>query len=240
MVHTVTEALDMQDFGIPADKPDEFTKETFDAYIASEEERSGTDRAEWRASGRASKDWPDKENYDWWLQNGPVGVRAWRRFLNGPLYQVAITPDGEPAIELSLEFELGGTKVVGYIDRVLEHTVSKELLVVDLKTGTRDPLTSDQLGLYRVGLEARFGGAFTPPWGTYFMTRKGATTLPADLRKFSDGRLEYEYSAVWTAIDAAIFVPKVGPLCSSCGVREFCRAVDGARADEYLPYRKEQ
>lgn len=239
LVHTITENLDRQDFGIPVDGPTEFNEDVFLAFIEAEEDKSQSDRADWRAAGRVSKEWPNKENYDWWLHNGPAMVNNWRRFLSGPTYQIAMTPDGAPAIELSIEFELGGVKVVGYIDRVLEHFPTGELIVVDLKSGSRDPLTSDQLGLYRVGLSARYGEAFTPVWGTYFMTRKGATTLPVDLRKYSDGRLEYEYDAAWRGIQAGIFIPKVGPLCSSCGVREFCRAVDGSQADKFLPYRKE-
>lgn len=236
LVHLITEALDMMDFGIPVeDKPDVFTKETFDALIAKEEEHSGTSRDEWRASGRASKEWPEKENYEWWLRQGPIMVRNWRRFLAGPNYQVALIGD-LPAIELAFECELGGVKTVGYVDRILEHIPTGELVIVDLKSGSRDPVSEDQLGLYRVALEKTYD--IKAKWGTYFMCRKGATTVIADLTKYSDGRLEYEYAAAWRAIQAGVFLPKVGPLCSSCGVRDYCRAVDGALADEFLPYKK--
>lgn len=238
MVHTVTENLDRRDFGIEGDGPYEFTEDTFLAYIEAEEDKYQSDRAEWRASGRASKEWPDKEDYKWWLNHGPKMVAAWRRFLQGPLYQIALF-DGEPAIEIGFEEEIGGAKVVGYIDRVLEHIPTGELVVVDLKSGSRDPMSSDQLGLYRVGLHKKFGGRFTPQWGTYFMVRKGATTIITDLTKYSDGRLDYEYERAWTAVQAGIFLPKIGPLCGSCGVRDYCRAVDGPLADDHLPYKKE-
>jgi hypothetical protein len=192
LVHSVTEAQDFADFGLAPPKtiPDVFTKETFDAFIAAEEEYSGFSRDQWRASGRASKDWPDKENYEWWLEHGPVMVRNWRRFIMGPHYQIAIMND-LPAIEIGFDVVIGGVKTVGYIDRVLEHVQTKELVVVDLKSGTRDPMSTDQLGLYRVGLDLAFEGRYTPKWGTYFMVRKGATTLHFDLTKYSDGRLEY-------------------------------------------------
>jgi hypothetical protein len=239
LVHTVTEALDIAGLrhSEARSKADAFTKETFDAVHRSRGGVSGFSRDQWRASGRASKDWPDKENYDWWLENGPGMVRNWRRFIQGPHYQIAIMND-VPAIEIGFDVEIGGVKVVGYIDRVLEHVQTKELVVVDLKSGTRDPMSTDQLGLYRVGLDKAFDGKYTPKWGTYFMVRKGATTLHFDLTKYSDGRLEYEYAAAWAAMQAGLFLPKIGPLCSSCGVRDYCRAVDGPKADDHLPYKK--
>lgn len=239
LVHAVTEAQDYQDFGISTDLPSQFNRETFDAAILAEEERSGTTRDEWRASGRASKEWPDKENYDWWLKNGPKQVENWRNFITNGLWQVALTPAGDPAIEIAVEgLTIGGAPFVGYIDRVVEITGTHQLIVVDLKSGSRDPMTDEQLGVYHVALDKMFGGNFTPKLGAYFMTRKGATTIPVDLTKYGDGRLEHDYEAVWTAMQAGVFVPKVGPLCGSCGVRDYCRAVDGSRAREVLPYKE--
>jgi hypothetical protein len=238
LVHAVTEALDFRDFGIETDRPSEFNRESFDAAILHEEERSETTRDEWRASGRASKEWPDKENYDWWLKNGPKQVENWRRFITNGLWQVALTPAGEPAIEIGFDITMGQGEVpvLGYIDRVVEITGTHQLIVVDLKSGARDPMSDEQLGVYHVALHKQFGGNFTPDLGAYFMTRKGATTIPVDLTKYDDGRLEYDYNAVWTAMQAGVFVPKIGPLCGSCGVRDYCRAVDGPRAKEVLPY----
>jgi hypothetical protein len=178
------------------------------------------------------KEWPDKENYDWWLHHGPSMVANWRRFITGPTYQVALLPDG-PAIELDFELQFGEAKVVGYIDRVIEHIPSGELIVLDLKSGSRDPMTDEQLGIYSVGL-ARKG--ITTRWGTYFMVRKGVTTLHFDLTRFHDGRLDYEYESAWRAIQLGVFLPKVGPFCSSCGVREYCRAVQGQHADQVKNY----
>lgn len=237
LVHSFTEAQDWYDFGRAPAGPLEWTKETFDAAIAAEEEKSGTSRDEWRASGRASEKWPNKENYDWWLLNGPVMVKNWKRFLDGPHYQIALLDD-QPAIEVEFETLVGGVKTVGYIDRVLEHIATKELVVVDLKSGTRDPMSADQLGLYSIGLKRSRGVETT--WGTYFMNRKGTTTLHYDLRKYHDGRMDYEYAATWRGIQAGVFLPKVGPLCGSCGVREYCRAVDGPYADQVKNYTKEQ
>lgn len=240
LVHTVTETLDLQDFGIPVtDQPSEFNKDTFEAAIAAEEKFSGTSRDEWYCAGRVSKEWPDKENYDWWLRNGPVHVKNWRRFLTNGLWQVAITPDGDPAIEIELDEPVGGAPFKGYIDRVLEVVGTKELVVVDLKTGSRDPMSAGQLGVYSVGLGRKYGPDFWPQKGAYFMTRKGVTTIPADLRPYNDGRLDHEYGQVWTGIQNDIFVPKVGMLCGSCGVKDYCRAVGGKYADDYLPYDKE-
>jgi hypothetical protein len=235
LVHTITENQDLLDFGITAEGPDDFTPETWEAAIREEEEKSDTDRETWRAAGRASKEWPDKENDKWWLHHGPRMVRNWRRFITGAAWQVALTPDGSPAVEIDLDTEMGGVPFKGYIDRVIEDAFGN-LYIVDLKTGSRDPMNDEQLGEYHVALDKKYNGNWTPQFGAYFMNRKGTTTQIVDLTKFADGRLEHDFSKVWTAIQADVFVPKVGPLCGSCGVRRYCRAVDGDLANTALPY----
>ena len=66
---------------------------------------------EWRAGGRASKDWPNRENENWWSVNGPQMLQAfvdWWEANNN--WHIWVTPDGEAAVELDLSGEINGTQ----------------------------------------------------------------------------------------------------------------------------------
>jgi len=223
-VHIATAAADAADFGMDVEDPQDFPG-AFELAIARREERSGIPSTEWVATGRPSKEWPDKQNRAWWEANGPSHVAAWASFLRNSPWQVAILPDGQPAIEVKLEAEIGGVPVVGYIDRVLEEGRSEVYAVTDLKSGAREPKSARQLGVYAVLMDRVMGFGVT--WGMYYMTRKGTTSEPVDLTRYRDGSLDHDYAKAWAMVEAEIFVPNPGDLCSVCGVRPYCREMGG-------------
>ena len=237
-VHTVTAVLDLRDFGVPSDDPDNFA-EAFAKEADAQEEKTGVPRSEWHRAGRVSKDKPNKEDAGWWLANGQQFVDNWRDWLNASAYSVWITPDGEPAIEIGIELDeangFGGVPWAGYIDRILEREDTRG--VVDLKTGSREPATARQVATYRLAIGKTMGWQHAPSWGAYFMNRTGLLTTPTPLwDNYPLERLEYEYQQVATGIKNDVFPARPGPLCASCGVNEFCFEWGGDKAAQVQPW----
>jgi hypothetical protein len=237
--HATTEHLDNLDFGYDDGGTGSF-EEAFEAEQTDRVESTGVLPDEWAASGRASKEYPNKEDREFWLKNGPKWVLQYRRFLAASPWQVWLTPDGEPAIELELEWFLEDIPVKGYIDRIYENVVTGALLIVDLKTGAREPMGTKQLVTYHNGLRALWKEqgwhSEAPRYGSYYMARSGLLTSPEVVADLDDGRLEFDYSNARKGIEAGIFLPSKSTLCGSCNVRAYCREFGGEHAYRELPY----
>lgn len=185
---------------------------------------NGIDPADVRAGGRASKDWPNKENADWWQANGPVMVAAyvqWRdeRFEEG--WQWLPMPDGSPAIEVPINIVLGDVLVKGYIDRGMIDPDGQPR-VVDLKTGGHAPASSLQLGIYALGLERAIG--VKPLLGNYYMARKSELTDDKSLLHYTPDLVGKWFGQAKAGIEAEIFLPHVTSMCGTCSVRPYCSA----------------
>ena len=184
---------------------------------------------QWRASGRASKAWPEKENEAWWRANGPSQVMSWVTWRsNNPRWEIAMIGD-KPGIELDAKAELGGVTVQGYIDRLFTNPEQTELLCLDLKSGSREPESDDQLGTYKRLLEETYG--VTPSWGTYWMSRTGGTTTLVDMAQFTKERVDHTYRSTRAMQEQGLFLPKKSALCGGCSVRSYCLAVNGSESD---------
>ena len=238
-VHAVTEEFDrhllegnMMDDGL--------IREAFaldlESRTKAEEELYQVHRSQFRASGRASKQWPDKETEAWWKEKGPEFVlawKSWRRVTPWDLVEIVNPKTGEiiDPIEYSFKLELAdGLQTWGAIDRLF--TYQGQLIVVDLKTGAYEPKKPDQLGDYSSAIEAATG--IRPAWGYFWMARSGGTTDGFNLNRprLMLPAMAKTYGTAQRGIEAGIFLANVSNLCSSCPVREFCSAVDGPRSSE--------
>lgn len=229
--HAATEALDKRDFDIPCDLPLTFA-ECMEEVIAEAEQRSPTPQSSWRASGRASKEWPEKEDKKWWLAHGQIMVDNWRAFLKNSGFSIWVTPDGQPAIELRGEVSSLGFPFVGYIDRILvspTHSIGP----VDLKSG-KPPRQNDQLIAYGLMIEEVFG--VRPTWGAYYMSRSAGLGLPVALSALDRKPMEHRISSAAKQIKEKIFIPNQSPLCFSCDVRDYCYQEKGKNAGKHLPW----
>jgi len=232
-VHAATETLDKQDFGLPVDGPVSFA-EAFEAEIKARAQESGTDPDSWRASGRASKEWPEKESRKWWLANGPSMVVNWRNYIHRAQDMrtfIWITPDGQPAIELKFETEMFGFPVVGYIDRIMENP--NGIFPVDLKSGANMPKDCDQLYLYALAVEEMFGNL--PRMAAYYMNRTGAM-FPCEVKKDTADRIRYRVETAAKMVKNEIFLPNSSMLCNYCEVRDYCYQFGGSRSAEVRPW----
>ena len=214
-VHTATEWFDIGGSShLPA-------AELFERAL--DEQLTDVDESTVRAGGRASKDYPDGENRDWWMDNGPVFVQAWIDWREqNPNLALLELPGAVPGVEVAVTaLSPDGVALKGYIDRIFVDIEAGQLLIVDLKTGRNTPPSSLQLDFYRyalsqtLGLHADFGG--------YWMARRGTLDKVHTLWR-SDQQIEAMLRLARTMIDGELFIPHLTSLCGSCGVKEHCSA----------------
>ena len=168
-----------------------------------------------RAGGRATKEYPNKEDASWWTAKGPGLVQAWVDWMS------ARKAEGWELLEVehAFDLEIGGVPLRGYIDRILADPQG-QVHVVDLKTGTHAPSSALQLGIYSIGYEHNTG--VKPTLGSFFMNRKGEATHTESLVRFTPELVGSWFSMARTAIEAEVFIPHASGLCKSCGVQEHC------------------
>jgi putative RecB family exonuclease len=180
-VHEVTAKLDEQDFGKPVEPAEmDFTPPS--TLIAKGlEENPEFSKADWYCAGRRSAANPNKEDEKWWRENGPLMVDRWVNFKRVTPWNIWLTPQAEPAIELELQAEYGGVPVKGYLDRIME-LPDGSLCVLDIKTGSTEPKSNGQLGQYAdMTLPSSSVRSTARSWGCYWMGRTGSLTPPVDL-----------------------------------------------------------
>jgi putative RecB family exonuclease len=183
-----------------------------------------------RAGGRATKQYPNKEDTTWWLDNGPKMVDFWIQFREVSGYMPYQIPSGSFAIETELSAEIGGVPMRGFLDRLML-APGGELVVIDIKTSTKAPVASTQLGTYAILCEKLWG--IRPAKGAYFMARTGELTEPVDLSHYTEPRLASQVKGFKIAVDNNIFIPQPGFLCGTCSVNHACYAVNGKNSYLY-------
>lgn len=186
---------------------------------AWEEESKGIDLSTARVGGRATKANPNKEDATWWNEMGPMWVNnyiMWRK--NNPDWKIWTTPQGVRAIELELNPEIAGVPVKMFIDRIFE--VKGQLVIVDLKTSSRRPVSDLQLGFYKVGVEKMLGVEVN--LGNYWMSRESGTGEMIDLSRYTYDTLEYLVEGFDKARKSGIFLPNLQS-CSYCGLSAHCQ-----------------
>lgn len=196
--------------------------------IDKEERRSGYSLEDWIITGRASREWPTKENIDWWTTKGPEFVRNFLEWRKKHKWPVWVTPDGRKAIELEFEVPwLEGRTLRGYIDLVLVNPKTRKLVVVDAKAGSRDQ-TDRQLARYACAIEIEYG--IRPTHGMYLMVRKDPDRqrmIPLNLPRHSKEYLMEEDRQIRRGIDNQIFFTKPDNMCGTCTVKEYCPEFQG-------------
>jgi hypothetical protein len=186
--------------------------------IAWLKETKDLDFSKARVAGRSTKANPDREDAVWWMNQGSIWVDnyiLWRK--NNPDWKIWRTPQGAKAVEIELNPVIADVPVKMVIDRVFE--VNGQLVIVDLKTSARRPVSDLQLGFYKVGLEMQFGVEVN--LGNYWMSREAGTGEMIDLSRYTLSMLEYMVSGFDKARKAGVFLPNLSS-CSFCGLTEHC------------------
>jgi len=231
-VHIVSEIFDRRliehgDVMSDDDVRAEFHQQ-FGQQIQEDEHRSGVLCKEWYCSGRSSKAYPNKEDHRWWEEHGPSFSLAWKSWRLTAPWDVWIDNNGRPAIEYEFDVVIGGQRVKGFIDRIMVH--NGQLIVLDVKTNSREPDNTLQLGTYREAVWQQENTS--ADIGTYWMARSGATTMPKMLTEWTRERLDFTYAEADHRRKNNRLMASPSPMCTACGVRPFCFAVGGERAKE--------
>lgn len=215
---------------------------TLDGEISKTENESGIPLSGWRISGRRSKEWPDKENADWWMTKLPgMGVMYadWRR--DHPDWEIWITPDGEEAIELELSVDIPGVDVpfLCYIDRVFVGPEGS-LVIFDFKFGSRMPEDLFQLASYAMALElqhgvrAEFGAIYNGRLGKLVPLFKDEQVLMS-LAHLPTSVVAGTIAQSHGLMSAGYYPANPGNHCGWCDVRNSCVWAKGRDAWKHDP-----
>jgi putative RecB family exonuclease len=223
-VHTCTEIYDLGDYIGDFNPQEVFLNQWNKEYELS------NNGMPFRAGGRATKAYPNKEDASWWLAEGPKMVDFWVQWREASGYQPFIMPDGRPAVETELLDEIKGVKVRGYLDRLMV-SPEGELTVIDIKSSSKPPSSNAQLGIYATLVDKIFG--IRPTKGAYWMSRTGELTEPVDLSHYTESKLGAHLNGFKKAVENNIFLPNPGFMCGTCSVNKACYAVNGADSHLY-------
>ncbi len=139
---------------------------------------------------------------------------------------------GEYCLEYPFELMLGGIKIIGSIDQIMQNRVTGRMVIRDLKTGTRLPDSPIQLGLYDLAIEDDWG--YRIGWGDYYMAKNNDCTDAKDLTRYSRDYLTDLFVRMDRGVREGIFLPNPGDACRTCGVSRFCSEVGYDKT--YSPY----
>ena len=199
----------------------------FDEHVNKQFEETKIDPQFWRKAGRVTKDKPEKEDVNWWRGEGARQLVTYATWLEMSGYKVAKLKDGTVLSEHETTTRFGNIEVRGFCDIVLK-APGGELIVMDLKSGSRIPDKNTQLGLYKVALQQNHADdRLSIGYGCYFMTRKGEPTEPIDLSKYTTDYFTSIFSMAESIREAKAFVPAPGDFCRICDVSDACYTVGG-------------
>lgn len=205
----------------------------FEEKVSEEQERNGNDPSTWKASGKKSARYPDKEGRQYWADAGKGHVQRWIDWRDAnPHHSIWQAPDGELGVELDLMVMFGSVKVKCVIDRVMN--VGNSIAVVDVKSGSHKPSSLLQLGIYACAVEKKYG--FRPGLGTYYMTRKGEVTGFESLDHLTIPLVTHLFESFVKRANAGEYLPMPGDHCSFCDGRNYCALMNGrdARSHDVL------
>lgn len=196
--------------------------EYFAVELAALAEGSGIEPADFRVSGRKTKDRPSGETIDYWSEElGPLLCQKYieHRWPNGWSLCTDLPPDSAEntvGVEYHVRLDLPGLRWQGYYDRIFVDQFGN-LVVVDLKTWQR-PRLSTQLAEYMVagqmlGLRTVFGA--------YYNARTGELG-PVRACTWDEQTFRDYVAANSLGIESGLFIPNVGDHCGWCSVRETC------------------
>jgi RecB family exonuclease len=211
---------------------DEMWAEAFSAEVADQQSKTDTNPLNWRRGGRVSKANPNKEDGEWWDENGK---RMFFDFINAYResgLDIWTTPQGLPGVELGFNNMFGDVMIKAFADLVAV-TPAGAIAVVDFKTGNYMPDSSMQLGLYACCMEMTFG--VRPTVGYFYSARHGEFELVNGLDRWTIPLFTEMFAQFKRGLDAEIFLPNIGMACMTCGVKEYCHVQGGQLAQIYDP-----
>lgn len=232
--HHAIEEYELADRNMTIDQAQEIYRIDYDKRLAVEQERVPEDHL-WLTGGKTRAD-TDKANR---RERGADQVATYINYAEAHADVWRIWPVGEKgkAIELKFEVDFGGVNVLGYIDQIREFA-DGSIVPVDLKSGTKEPVSSMQLATYAHAVNDNMG--ILPMTGIYFMpkTRRDGSLVGdvrRDLSAWTKPLLDKMYSGFDKAERSGVYLPSPGDACRVCTVQDACSVmgVPGIR-EQYM------
>jgi hypothetical protein len=187
--------------------------------------------------GYSKADYPNGADEKFMLDAIPRWLQTWRLWRKSIPYSIWMIPDtGDsslqalmPALEVELNFELGGYRVKAFVDAIFQNNLTGDLFPVDWKAGARHISGNQQLGTYKVGIEETFH--LPVDSGAFYYAREGQAEMH-DLRHWTKERLDVIYRHSGAVIENGLYVPNFESCEYMCSVKDWCPYVDGKWSDQ--------
>jgi RecB family exonuclease len=203
----------------------------FQTMIDEKAAATDTIPSAWRAGGRATKAYPEKENDIWWQDNGPKMVDNFIQWWRNNKWSVW-NHNGVLQVEPEYNVMFGDILVKSFIDLVAV-TPDGDIAIIDYKSGVYMPDTNMQLGLYACAVQSVTG--IRPTKGYFYNARQGTMEDAGDLSRWTVQLFTELFAQFEKGIQAEIFLPNLGMMCKSCSVKDYCHAYGGELAVKLDP-----
>lgn len=202
-------------------------RDMYKEEIAKLRERWPDDK-DWLTGGnkKAENDIKDREEIGVWQVHDYVEFAE----AHKDVWRILPLGNGQIATEVKFTIVLGGVQVDGYIDQIREYR-DGSLEVADLKTGSRKPNSTMQLGVYRLVTFENTGKM--PATGVFIKAGRPATAKvdakPTEDMKFTLDEWTPEFlGSLFHDMDKidkqGLFLPNPQEGCErTCDVAEYCR-----------------
>ncbi len=230
LVHSAVEMYNLAHVRGETIDLDAIWSEATERTLAEQAERNPIPFDEWRKPYRGGMD------VDGWIKSGRAHLDAWHSFMLETDWTIA-SFDGQPLVEVDLtcEYGWGDEKFVvkGAADVVMEQPRG-DLVLLDVKTGSKMPNNFLQLGLYSCSMERL--GMPKPPLGGFFSTKTGALAAIDSMLQYTPTYFDDLLTRTRVGISGGVFTPSlVTDICRACDVASACFAVRGHAANLYDP-----
>lgn len=175
-----------------------------------------------------------------WRTNGLGFVRSYIDWRERSPWEIWMTPEGYPAIELDVSGMLPGcpVEIKAYLDRVFWDPVLERRVILDLKSGKRPPKTASQFETYAALLKVKHD--VQTDLGVPFMNRKGTLGKPYELAEVTPEGVGEVYGKAWEQIQEYARTgswPANGldKECFICDTSASCYAKGGPLSAQYDP-----
>ncbi|MFH8346771.1 RecB family exonuclease [Streptomyces sp. NPDC018045] len=128
-----------------------------------------------------------------------------------------MTPQGEPGLELYFMVELGGVRVRGYIDQLVQDA-DGSVRPRDWKTGSMK--SKFQLETYGVATRKLFGAEVNK--ADWYLAKEGRLSRPVALDKVTEEGVGERYAAMDAGVKAGRFPASPDFACRFCDVSHAC------------------
>ncbi|GAA4187144.1 hypothetical protein GCM10022252_20190 [Streptosporangium oxazolinicum] len=218
-IHVAADAWEQSGRTMPIGDAQEVFRTTWREEM-EKADQTAFERSRWLVGGRKKVQNDLVDRYD----SGQEQIATYIEYnLADTTLAPYVMPDGSIASEIGFEVEFRGVNVRGYIDVLMQDTTTGEVLVRDIKSGTKVPAVPFQLIVYRLAVLQVLGLDVT--WGQFFMTRDGKPTMPIDLTTLDEAWIETWFKRQVQIEEQGLFLPDPGENCRTCGVKPHCPAL---------------